>query len=273
MPHVTIAIIRHSISCANMYHNRSYRNDACDPLGAATEKIPNPKLSKHGRIMCREYGPVLKERLEATGIDFGTALIGGSYLQRATETATRLFPGHDIQQVPYLTESGNVPVNQPDGGFTSSWPDALKYLARTGKTQFVIVSHGNYMRERIWPSVSKEPSAYMGNLDTIVIRAVLTPLGNLLQPTAHRIDYDGRITTYTPGDTCALPRNLSYIRSLARKTKKQQLAEQARGQTGGWSPSIMGPFVDNGLRLLPLCGYLGYKMFKGRATKRRKARR
>ena len=272
MPHVTIAVIRHSISCANMYHNRSYRNDACDPLGTATEKIPNPKLSKHGRIMCREYGPVLKERLEAAGIDFGTALIGGSYLQRATETATRLFPGHDIHRVPYLTESGNVPVNQPDGGFTSSWPDALKYLARTGKTQFVIVSHGNYMRERIWPAVSKEPSAYMGNLDTIVIRAVLTPLGNLLQPTAHRIDYDGRITTYTPGDTCALPRNLSYIRDLARKTKKQQLAEQARGQTGGWSPSIMGPFVDNGIRLLPLCGYLGYKMLGQKTRRKRRAR-
>jgi hypothetical protein len=270
MPHVTIAVIRHSISCANMYHNRSYRNDACDPLGAAIEKIPNPKLSKHGRIMCREYGPVLKERLEATGIDFGTALIGGSYLQRATETATRLFPGHDIKQVPYLTESGNVPVNQPDGGFTSSWPDALKYLARTGKTQFVIVSHGNYMRGLIWPSVSKEPSAYMGNLDTIVIRAVLTPLGHLLQPTAHRIDYDGRITTQTPGDTCSLPRSLAYIHKLARKTKKQQLAEQARGrQKGGWAPSIMGPFVDNGLRLIPLCGYLGYKMFRGRKTRRR----
>ena len=281
-----------------MYHNRSFRNDACDPLANAIENIPNPVLSKHGKTMCREYGPVLKERLEAAGIDFGAALLGGSYLRRATETASLLFPGHTVARVPYLTEPGDIPVNQPDGGFTSSWPDALRHLAGTGQTQFVIVSHGNYMRERVWPSVSREPSAYMGNLDTIVIRGFLTREGNLLRPTAHRIDYDGRLTTESPGDSCSLPRSLAYIHQLARRTKKQQLADQARmrkpRQTGGWIPSVMGSFVkvpkapsvtdqkggfipsvmggfvENGLRLIPLCGYLGYKMFKTtRKTKRR----
>jgi len=241
-------------------------------LANAIENIPNPVLSKHGKIMCREYGPVLKERLEAAGIDFGSALLGGSYLRRATETATLLFPGHTVARVPYLTEAGDVPVNQPDGGFTSSWPDALRHLAGTGRSQFVIVSHGNYMRERVWPSVSREPSAYMGNLDTIVIRGFLTREGNLLQPRVDRIDYDGRLTTESPGDSCSLPRSLAYIHQLARRTKKQQLADQARmrKQKGGWAPSVMGSFVENGLRLIPLCGYLGYKMFKTtRKTKRR----
>jgi len=271
MPHVTIAVIRHSISCANMYHNMAESED--DPLAAAIENIPNPALSKHGRLMCRTYGPVLKGRLEAEGIDFGAALVGGSYLQRATETASLLFPGHRVARVPYLTEAGDVPVNQPDGGFVSSWPDALRYLAGTGATQFVVVSHGNYMRERVWPAVSSAAWRYVGNLDTIVIRGFLTQAGNLLQPKAHRIIYDGRITTETPGDTCKLPRGLAYIRDLARTRRKKVAKPLTGGQAGGFAPSVMGAFAANGLRLVPLCGYLGYKMFNTvRSTKKRSRR-
>lgn len=287
MPHVTIAVIRHSISCANMYHNMAESED--DPLAAAIENIPNPALSKHGRLMCRTYGPVLKGRLEAEGFDFGAALVGGSYLQRATETASLLFPGHRVARVPYLTEAGDVPVNQPDGGFVSSWPDALRYLVGTGARQFVVVSHGNYMRERVWPAVSSEAWRYVGNLDTIVIRGFLTQAGNLLQPKAHRIIYDGRITTETPGDTCKLPRGLAYIRDLARTRKTKQrggFAPSVMGaftkvakppsitdQNGGFIPSVMGSFAVNGLRLVPLCGYLGYKMFNAvRSTKKRSRR-
>ena len=48
-----------------------------------------------------------------------------------------------------------------------------------------------------------------------------------------------------------------------------------RRQSGGFSPSVMGQFASAGLRLLPVAGYMGYKMFSkksrkaGRRTRRR----
>ena len=47
-----------------------------------------------------------------------------------------------------------------------------------------------------------------------------------------------------------------------------------RRQRGGWSPSLMAGFAANGLRLIPVAGYMGYKMFKTRKqTRRKKTRR
>jgi broad specificity phosphatase PhoE len=36
-----------------------------------------------------------------------------------------------------------------------------------------------------------------------------------------------------------------------------------RRQAGGFAPSVMGAFASNGLRLLPVAGYMGYKMWNG----------
>ena len=46
-----------------------------------------------------------------------------------------------------------------------------------------------------------------------------------------------------------------------------------RKQQGGFAPSVMGSFVNNGMRLLPVASYMGYKMLsrkKGRRTHRRR---
>jgi hypothetical protein len=40
-------------------------------------------------------------------------------------------------------------------------------------------------------------------------------------------------------------------------------------QRGGWSPSLMASFAVNGMRLLPVAGYMGYKMFKNQRKTRR----
>lgn len=41
-------------------------------------------------------------------------------------------------------------------------------------------------------------------------------------------------------------------------------------QMGGWSPTLMASFAVNGMRLLPIAGYTGYKMFKNwKKTQRR----
>jgi hypothetical protein len=42
---------------------------------------------------------------------------------------------------------------------------------------------------------------------------------------------------------------------------------------GGFSPSIMGSFASNGLRLLPLAGYVGYNQFKNFSKTKRFTRR
>lgn len=44
-----------------------------------------------------------------------------------------------------------------------------------------------------------------------------------------------------------------------------------RAQQGGFAPSVMGSFVSNGARLVPVAAYMGYKLLnkKGRRTRRR----
>ena len=41
-------------------------------------------------------------------------------------------------------------------------------------------------------------------------------------------------------------------------------------QVGGWSPSLMASFTVNGMRLLPVAGYMGYNMFKNSKTMKRR---
>lgn len=45
-----------------------------------------------------------------------------------------------------------------------------------------------------------------------------------------------------------------------------------RAQAGGFSPSVMGAFASNGLRLLPVAGYMGYKLWNGSQRKTRRHR-
>lgn len=42
-----------------------------------------------------------------------------------------------------------------------------------------------------------------------------------------------------------------------------------RRQRGGFSPSVMGSFITNGLRFVPIAGYMGYKMMERRRPHRR----
>lgn len=45
-------------------------------------------------------------------------------------------------------------------------------------------------------------------------------------------------------------------------------------QQGGFSPSVMGSFVNVGTRLVPVAAYMGYKLWTGKKTrKNRKTRK
>jgi hypothetical protein len=53
-------------------------------------------------------------------------------------------------------------------------------------------------------------------------------------------------------------------KSLKQKSKKQQKQKSLKKQRGGFSPSVMGPFLKNVEALAaPLSIYLGWKMIKG----------
>lgn len=62
------------------------------------------------------------------------------------------------------------------------------------------------------------------------------------------------------------------IRAPLEQTGGRRRATQR--QHGGWAgPSVMGAFVANGSRLLPVAAYMAYKMNKSAATTRRRSRR
>lgn len=70
-------------------------------------------------------------------------------------------------------------------------------------------------------------------------------------------------------------------RGSRRRTRRQQggfgsRAERGRhslrSQNGGFTPSIMGAFASNGMRLLPVAGYMGYKMYSNEPKTRRRTR-
>ena len=330
MPRVQIVVIRHSISCSNYlrlaagpvgYAGSS--NEECNPIINQSKDYLDPPLSTKGVKMAREYSTRLQGRLRAAGIHLESALIGASELRRAQQTAQLLFPAAAVAKVPHFTEHGEIPENTPAGGlkYLPDWRGTLSYLASTGRSQFVIVGHGNYLRYIVWPSVSRVRSAYMGNIDAILIDAILTPSGLLLRPRARRINYDGPYNPNTArGDSCVLPHKLAHLTKMIRrrsaKTKKQrggatsmpqgwyEPAASFRGtspsptgvglagssdtwaraplpqrggsypspQRGGFHPSVMGAFATNGLRMLPVAAYMGYKQSrtqKNRQTQRR----
>ena len=59
-------------------------------------------------------------------------------------------------------------------------------------------------------------------------------------------------------------------RGSRRRAKRTR--HTRRAQHGGFSPSIMGSFASNGLRLLPVAGYMGYKMYSNETKTRRRTR-
>lgn len=67
----------------------------------------------------------------------------------------------------------------------------------------------------------------------------------------------------------------SWVRTPVSQTGGRRMTRRAQRQSGGFSPSVMGQFASAGLRLLPVAGYMGYKMFskKSRKASRKAGRR
>ena len=68
----------------------------------------------------------------------------------------------------------------------------------------------------------------------------------------------------------------AWVRTPVSQTggRRGRMTHKHRRQAGGFSPSVMGQFANAGLRLLPVAGYMGYKLFNKKSRKaRRKAGR
>ena len=67
-------------------------------------------------------------------------------------------------------------------------------------------------------------------------------------------------TTYPTGTDTVFPTTGDFVRAPL-------------SQSGGFSPAIMGAFASNGARLMPIAGYMGYRMYTNQPSRRNKTRR
>ena len=61
--------------------------------------------------------------------------------------------------------------------------------------------------------------------------------------------------------------------NMARAALVQTGGKRRQQQQGGFAPSVMGSFAANGLSLLPVASYMGYRMMKKSKTRKGKAAR
>jgi hypothetical protein len=84
------------------------------------------------------------------------------------------------------------------------------------------------------------------------------------------------LTYYAPDsyETRTMDATGAGLASTAGNWVRTPLLRQGGGtrrrQKGGFAPSVMGAFATNGLRLLPVAGYMGYKQWNNRRTRRRR---
>lgn len=67
---------------------------------------------------------------------------------------------------------------------------------------------------------------------------------------------------YPTGDRPVFPTEGNFIRAPLTQT-----------QAGGFSPSVMGAFAENGARLVPMAVYSGYKLMSNQKTRKHKTRK
>jgi hypothetical protein len=210
--------------------------DLGEHLTGASQQLRDPGLTMVGRQMAELYGPQLRQRLAAAGIDVTRLVVGASALRRAKETAALLFPGHAVQVMPHLTEHGAIPENTPRGGLGGRHPDwtaFIRYLCETvrsdGTCQMAVVGHGGYLRTEVWGALTGRPKPRMGNLDAFIIEGDLdVKEGRLLHRRVTELPYSDRIAG---PDRCVVAEDHQHVvrhtrrrryRSRNRKTRNRR---------------------------------------------------
>jgi len=281
--------MRHAKSCSNMLRDEG--------LVTESKQLRDPSLSCVGRSIAAAYAPHIRSVLNKHGLRVNDALVGSSTLQRAKETAAILFPASASrrQLFPCFTENGNIPENTPKGKpyRAPSWTAFVEHLSTLDSPNIIVVGHGSFIRDTVWPAVTgKGKKARLNNLDGLLIDCDIEAKG-LHVHSYEEICYHDHA-------------KLSGHSRMVRKTQKQKQrgggvnmplsyflnGAQMRGtfgeptgptsapsgpwvrppltQTGGFSPSIMGGFAVNGLKLAPIAAYM---MYKNRSQDQKKTRK
>jgi hypothetical protein len=248
MPHVRIALIRHSKSCANHVRHLAGTEDREHPLVAASQRLRDPPLSAIGQRMARAYGPLLRDRLADAGFNIHDATIGSSHLRRAKQTAALLFPGHATTTFPHFTENGAIPENTPAGMRyrTPDWDAFVAHLSRHGDHEYVIIGHGSFLRSQAWPAVTGERrEGRFGNLDGFIVEGDLTPSG-IRVTSVKEIPYAGPVSP-NGADQCELP---TKVAALTRTMSRRRTQKKQRQQRGGYATSMPLGFYKDGAQLV-----------------------
>jgi len=287
--------MRHSKSCNN--HIRSTVD--------FSQEVRDPALSTEGRRVAALYGPHLQQLLTDTGFDVKAARICSSTLRRAKETAALVF-GRKSQCIAHFTENGVIPENTPEGSryIEPNWPSVVKQLSKetSDGDSVVIVGHGSYLRS-LWPALTGAPrKEHLNNLEGILLDITAHPSGRATvhgyrefpcPPEYRATDHQDRCTVADTRKIAALHKKMRKQRGGMPQGYHQPGAQFVHtssiptgvatvfptdgafvraplSQTGGFYPSVMGAFAANGSSLVPVAGYMGYKMFSNNKQKTRK---
>jgi len=164
-----LVFIRHAPSEANKMRDQ----------GLDGSQLRDPGLSKEGEVVVEMYGPILRKKLEAKGINLDTAIYASSPLQRAKQTLSALFPGKCGIILPCFGENGQIPENTPvhQPYRKPSIKDALDHISSLDRSKdIIIVGHGSFLTSVVWPTFSKRYHAKFKNLDAFIVGSKIIDL-------------------------------------------------------------------------------------------------
>ena len=228
-------LVRHSTSCSNLQ-----REDAAMVL--MSKQIRDPGLTAQGIQIVKAYGPALKRRLKAAGLDPSTALVASSGLARASHTAKLLF-GREPVTIGYIKENGKIPENTSKNSQYQkpNWPAFLRDLeAKANGRDAIVVVHGSFLRHVVAPILlGYTPKERFNNLDGIFVSGCLVN-GKLSVEKAHEMR---RPTASFKGeDRCSVAdtRKIARLSKMKFRTRKQR----SRKQRGGGVTLPLAYFQD-----------------------------
>jgi len=123
-----------------------------------------------------------------------------------------------------------------------------------------------------------KPAFTNSNSDEVASIPSLTPESDLIKPNtvSAKLPTDANtVSAKLPTDANTMSVQLPSGKvplGQAGGQANSQAGGQANSQAGGFAPSLMSSFVANGMSLMPVASYLGYKLMKqktGRKTRRR----
>jgi len=220
--------------------------------------------------------------------------IGGTYQPLWDD-----FLNQEAQRVLRKERRIGMTNNTPGTYEPPNWEKFLEQLVSfvSDGDSVAVVGHGSFLKS-LWPILTgAERLNSLNNLDGILCEVDLSQGFKVL---SHK---EYLHTAVPKSDDMCIDQDADKIARLNRMKNKQrggtntplaifkdgaqmhgthaETSEQPSSwfraplaQTGGFTPSVMGSFAANGLRLMPVAAYMGYKMYsKTRKVKKSKSKK